>query len=283
MIQLLKQPHPFIFNRFSVLIPFVFTLLILLLFRPFEFQTFSTAQTLFWSVLFAVVVSLSIFLIVSILKTYFSSVIEENWTVGKEILLILFVLAIIMFFLTILFLLLNPQQNLWKLLQLVFIRTFLIGFLPVSFLVIFEQYHYQKIKHKEALKLNEQLLLKETKPKSMSIPKIIIMAENQKLALQLEPHQFIYTKSDGNYIEVFFLDKREIQMELVRNSLKAIESQLPDTMFFRCHKRYLVNLEHLQKVSGNARNLELHLNHISEPIPVSRQQSDALLKRIQDS
>lgn len=70
-------------------------------------------------------------------------------------------------------------------------------------------------------------------------------------------------------------------MELVRNSLKAIEEQLPIDIFYRCHKRYIINMKHIQKVDGNARNLVLTLENIEEKIPVSRAKTETLLQHFQ--
>lgn len=87
-------------------------------------------------------------------------------------------------------------------------------------------------------------------------------------------------KSEGNYVEVFYESKNQLQKELIRNSLKAIEEQLSKKpSFYRCHKQYIINLNHIQKVNGNARNLELIIEHLDAPVPVSRSKSEELLVR----
>lgn len=88
-------------------------------------------------------------------------------------------------------------------------------------------------------------------------------------------------KSEGNYVEVFYRQNQEKQKELIRNRLKAIEEQLPPTDFFRCHKRFIINLQHIQKVEGNARNLELVSDNFEEKIPVSRSKSEMLQQLFQ--
>ncbi len=68
ILETLKKPHPFIFNRLSVLIPAVITFAVLLIFRPFEFDGFSVVQLLSWSGGFALLVGLSVWITVWVVK-----------------------------------------------------------------------------------------------------------------------------------------------------------------------------------------------------------------------
>ncbi|HKK88499.1 MAG TPA: LytTR family DNA-binding domain-containing protein [Saprospiraceae bacterium] len=280
---ILNKPHPFIFNGYSVLLPSLITFLLLLILKPFEFDTFSIFQLLSWSVFFALVVGLTVFSCVTVLKKYFRSTIEDHWTVKREFLLILFVLAAISLVIFGLFLIINPEFNKFELFQLVVVRTIGIGFFPVLVLVLYEQNHHQKIKRQQAEQLNRELLKREeTLPPRNSNPtvaeKIVLLAENEKIALQVAPARLCYAKSEGNYVEVFYLQNEKIKKHLIRNSLKSIEEQLSAYDFFRCHNRFLINLSLVQKVEGNSRNFELVLENIEEKIPVSRSKSKELLK-----
>lgn len=280
---ILYKPHPFIFNTYSVLLPSLVTFLLLLILKPFEFDAFSTPQLLFWSVIFAFVVGLTVFSCVTVLKRYFRSTIENNWTVKHEFLLILFVLAAISLVIFGLFLIINPQFDAIELFRLVVVRTIAIGFFPVLVLVLYEQNHHQKIKRRQAEQLNRELLkienaLPPQSPKPTVAEKIMLFAENDKLALQIAPTNLHYVKSEGNYVEVFYLQNQKVKKELIRNSLKSIEEQLSAYDFFRCHNRFLINLSLIQKVEGNSRNFELVLENIEEKIPVSRSKSKALIE-----
>ena len=129
--------------------------------------------------------------------------------------------------------------------------------------------------------LNQQLLLlqeqQEYQMANLEAEKVSLMSENNKLALRIHPEEVLLVQSAGNYVEVFYRDNQAVKKELIRNRLKALEEQLRDRDFFHCHKSYLVNLRHIQKVTGNARNLELTLDSFEERIPVSRSKSADLL------
>lgn len=283
---LFGKPHPFIFNRNSLLIPFVITFIVVLVFRPFEFDEYAFPALLQWALFFGLIASGCVWTVVKGLQKFSSSSqLEDQWTVGKEILLILTVLLCIMLVIFVIMLGLHPEADRWKLLGFVLLRTFLFSIFPVMILVLYEQYHYQKIKRQEAQQLN--LAMQPPGEGRPATPvrephvggadaKISLMAENQKIALRLDPAQLLFVRSEGNYVEVFYLHRQEIRKELVRAKLSALAEQVPVRHFFRCHKSFLVNLRHVLKVEGNARNLELVLDHYAEKIPVSRSKAKEL-------
>tara|TARA_R110002072_G_scaffold22432_5_gene78757 strand:+ start:12831 stop:13706 length:876 start_codon:yes stop_codon:yes gene_type:complete len=286
ILSILNKPHPFIFNRYSVLLTSIITFLVLVLLKPFEFDTFSIDQLLIWSFIFAAIVGLTVLSSVTALIKLLGRPTRENWNIKNEILLFLFVLAMISLVIFALFLILNPKVNKFDLFSLVVLRTLAISLFPVLILVLYEQNYHQKIKRRQAERLNRELLKRKNplpqKKTNATLPdKIVLVAENDKIAMQITPTSLYFVKSEGNYVEVFYPQNQEIQRELIRNSLKSIEAQLLAYDFFRCHNRYLINLSHLQKVEGNARNFELVLENIEEKIPVSRTKSEKLIQLFQ--
>lgn len=279
----LNKPHPFTFNRYSVLLPSIVTFLVLVILKPFEFDTFLTNQLILWSLLFSVIAGATVYCCVAIVQKYFRKTVEENWTVKNEVILILSVLVTISLIIYALFLMQSPQIGRWELFSLVVFRTLAISLFPVLILVLYEQYHHQIIKTRQAEQLNHELHKKQNTGSpsahdSTNFVKVVLMAENDKVALQVDPMDLFFVKSEGNYVEVFYYQNREVQKELIRNSLKAIEEQLSASVFFRCHNRFLVNLHHILKIEGNARNFEIELNNVEERIPVSRSKSEKLIQ-----
>lgn len=284
--KLLNNPHPFIFNSYSVLVPSFITFLILVILKPFEFATFQTGELIIWSTFFSALVGSTILLCISVVKRYFHKTIEENWMVKSEILLILFVLMVICLTIYTVFMVLNPETNKFELFSLVVLRTLAISFFPVLILVLFEQNRHQNSKRQQAEKFNQELLKSQTvtarkKANPDFSSKIVLLAENKKVALQIAPVDIIFIMSESNYVEVHYRHNQGIGKELIRNSLKSIEEQLPATDFFRCHKRFIINVYHIQKVEGNARNLELILENVAYRIPVSRNKSEQLVHLFQ--
>jgi len=279
MFSILKKPHPFIFNSSSVLAPGIFTFLMIVLFKPLGFNRLPLSYLLGFGAGFGLIASILVWFTVKMLKTLLPQWMDEDqWTVGKEILLILTVLLAIIITIFLVFLGIDVTDNSsFELFKMVVGKTFLFSFFPILFMVLIEQYNYNRKQLKEAIKLNKEVIsekLDRTDTHS-------IKAENGQVVLQLETDQVLWAQSDGNYLELFYInDQKEVKKELIRNRLKKLADQLSSDPFFHCHKSYLINLHHIQKVQGNARNFEVILRYSDEPIPISRTKSAELKEKI---
>ncbi|HLN96700.1 MAG TPA: response regulator [Flavobacterium sp.] len=79
-----------------------------------------------------------------------------------------------------------------------------------------------------------------------------------------------WIKSDGNYLEIYTTGKTE----LVRASMSAFLERLHHNSFFRTHKSYAVNLDHMTRMEPTAVSIG------NERIPISKLYVDDLLKRL---
>ena len=276
LIKFLSTPHPFIFNRSSVLLPFLGTFAVILLLKPFEFSYLSFGQLLALAFFFGLVVSLCVWLVVKgFLFLFFIQ--EDNWTIGKEATLVFGVLASISFLIFALFLFWGNENNAWKLFQKVVLKTVSISVFPIILFILFEQLVHQKKQAKIALQWNLHLQRKNWYHEDTnSANDVEILAENGKLALKISKAQIVYIQAEGNYTEVYYRNQDILEKELVRNRLKNIQEQLKSSNFLRCHRSFVVNMNELLKVEGNARNFTLKLKDIEMSIPVSR----AMVKNI---
>lgn len=271
-----KRPHPFIFNGYSIGIPFIITVAIIIILAPQQFQDFSLLKRSLFAFFIGLLVSGTIFLTVRGLQQLCPQFMhEDTWTVGKEGLLYLIVLLIIniLIFGTIFLFFSGPEtfvQQFWR----SSFYTLGIGIFPIMFLILFEQYHHQKSQFIQAYQLTQSLQAEkrqtESRKQAKEIRQLQFKAENGNIELQLMPEEILCLKSDGNYVEVFYLLQEGISVKLIRNKLKYLEAMLPDTHFFRCHNRYIVNGNHIVNINGNARNLELTIRNLDLLIPVSR-------------
>lgn len=107
-----------------------------------------------------------------------------------------------------------------------------------------------------------------------------LTGQNAEESLSLLPEQLLYLHAAGNYVEIFYRSGQEIKKALFRTTLSALEQELGICPVARCHRSYLVNLEKVIQVSGNAQGYRLHLLGVAQPIPVSRQQSTNILAGI---
>ena len=88
--------------------------------------------------------------------------------------------------------------------------------------------------------------------------------------------EFVYAKSEGNYVKIYYLDDNVLIHKLIRLSLKQLEIQLENlSQIKRCHRSYLINMQHITSIDGNARSLTIQLDKVATSIPVSRSFSKA--------
>ena len=269
-----NKSHPFIFNTYSVFIPSLISFFIIVILSPFHFQEFDFIQRVTTGSLIALIVGLSIFFTVKLLQKCFPNLMDQDqWTVGKEFSLILFVLAILSLIISmVLYFYSNDDYTFGYLILKTTLTTLGIGIFPVLILVLFEQYQHQKKQFKKAAALNASLQQKKDLNQAVesSNSSLVFKSGKGKIELKLDSSDLAYIQSDGNYVEIYYFNQGTIQKKLIRNTLKNIALILPTHIFIRCHNRFIVNGNFIQKVEGNARNLILHLKEIPDEIPVSR-------------
>lgn len=261
----------------SALLFGVFVMAFLGFFKPFGLQSVKGKDV--WLVYFSygAVTTLSMacmfFLPPKLFKRFFA---EEHWTVGKEILMTILTLALI------------SAGNVWISARWGFVDahmgnvlafagyTIAIGIFPVGISVLLRQMMLYRRYVRKSQSLGNHRQSSQTAEPQEEKP-LLIQNEKGQVELKLKPEQWFYAKNEDNYVDIVYLHKNGWQHFLVRHSLSAISQQLENgnTKLFRCHRSYSINLQHVQKVSGNARGLQVQLHPDLPLIPVARSATKA--------
>lgn len=80
----------------------------------------------------------------------------------------------------------------------------------------------------------------------------------------------LYIESMQNYVKLHFSDKTL----LIHQTMKAIEETLPEHHFFRIHKSFLVNVTHIEMISGG----RIYIS--KKELPISRTRREELLNQV---
>jgi len=80
----------------------------------------------------------------------------------------------------------------------------------------------------------------------------------------------IYIESMGDFSKLFTVDDKHI----ILVSLKNLEKQLPQNIFARVHKQYIININHISTIT----NHEIHLEH-NFTVPISAGNRQELMER----
>ena len=122
-----------------------------------------------------------------------------------------------------------------------------------------------------ALAANQQLkALHIEQAKALEHEILLNLITDTTETLSILPSQFIYAEAQDNYTEVFYLENKVLRKKLLRITLRRLAEQLPSNEFVRCHRSFLVNLHHIEEVSGNASGFRISLRLAAREIPVSR-------------
>lgn len=289
MRSFLLQPYPFGRSVRAKLVACagvgLFVAFFLIVFKPFGIHSFDPRNQWLHPLLFGVVTfvvsSLCHVLMPRLLPAVFA---EERWKSWKEILFLLFIVFCV------------SVANYWLMRVLyrtpgggrsfskVLYYTVPIGLFPVVFIVFLKQMRLYRQYSTDALEVNRRLQASQTaipEPKSAVPPHVVLRGEGQNERLELPTVDILYIASADNYVQVFHRVDSGIRSPMLRSSLKKIEQQVSALLsLFRCHRVYLVNLDAVERISGNAQGLRLHLSGVEKPIPVSRSLTQTVKDRL---
>lgn len=270
--QFLKQPYPFYYqNRnFYLFVLFLFLLAFAFnyFFKPFDVHVPEHKMDYLWiSVIHSFTPVVIALLFFPLLK---KPDIENTWTIGKEILLIaiyLFLIGSVQFLIRDI-IYDNPNNWSWRYFFEEIRNTFLVGILLISILISLNYNRLNSQNIKKAARLHFE---KDLGRVSISTDSVAIRTQVKSDDFELNPSNFVYAKSDGNYTEIYILKEDKAEKLLKRISIKELELQLNSiTTIVRTHRSYVVNIDYLDKVTGNAQGYRLHLKNTDNLVPVSR-------------
>ncbi|MFT7035563.1 MAG: hypothetical protein ACJA2S_004087 [Cyclobacteriaceae bacterium] len=106
---------------------------------------------------------------------------------------------------------------------------------------------------------------------SMADHLIQIKDENNKLHLAINQDRLLTLVAADNYVTVYYEKEGNISKELVRTSLKKLETDLENTAIIRCSRSAMVNIKNIVSSKTESRQLILDIKNMpNEPMKVSR-------------
>lgn len=275
----LKRPFPLItspIEKWGVSLGVgLFVFLFLAVFQPFGIESSSAPKIhLAFSGLVATLAMLFDFFVLPFLfPKYFD---ESKWTIKHILIYSLIILTTVSLFNIVASLLffvgdevMHTESGIYFVLMW-FYQTYLIGIFPTFLFIYFSERRLYNKYRQEAKKLiqNKSLdhpiqVVKETTIK--------LYSENKKESFEVSNEHLLYATSDSNYVSLFYLFENQVKEYIIRNTLSNIEVQMIHIPHIvRCHKSYIVNMLHVNDVSGNARGYTLHMSDYYVNVPVSR-------------
>ena len=153
------------------------------------------------------------------------------------------------------------------------VKTFLILLIPYTMCYI---YFIWQERVAQLRLLRERIAEDETALQSAYVQ---IFDEKGEMRLSVRREHLLLIESADNYICVWYKNNNTPKKVLVRNTLKQVAEQLSSTHIQRCHRSYLVNLEHVKVLRGEKEGVFVELGIEGVPdVPISKTYSDSIQK-----
>ena len=82
--------------------------------------------------------------------------------------------------------------------------------------------------------------------------------------------KLIYVEGLGNYLNVYY-ENNGIKKLTIRETFANLEKRLAGSeIIYKQHRSYLINLQYIEKLTGDSQGLKIHVKNHDAVIPVSR-------------
>lgn len=273
----LNKPFPFYENlKEKLLAPLYIALsiiLVLVIFNPtrnvdyLEIQFFKVFAYAF--IAFSVASFFNIAL-PKIFNTFFDI---EKWIIYKalvfifaKLLVISLINAVFAFYFD------NPSNNIHFIHFLISVLyfTFIVSLVPIIIFIFWLEKRFYKKHYRISQIANQKihdLQIEKSKEEYIEF-------ESFKITL----NSILFVRADGNYCTFYFENGNSVDKTLIRVTLKEVENRINRINIVRCHKSYMVNLQKVDKIEGNARRYSCTFSKVNTSIPISRTLSNNLIE-----
>ena len=285
MTNLLSAPYPYISSPFEhwrkAFFMSTFVFIFLLGFKPFGLDDYHggiVELTLGYGLTCFISMSFLNIAFPAVFNNYFS---EEKWTVGKQIMWSIVNVAVI----GLANLLYSKYIGIanFSLQSLISFEIYTVA-LAIFPLLLFIITNYKRLSskfEKSAVSINHSIDQLQHFIKPNKTDTITIDSDNISEGLSIPLDDLVFIQSSDNYITVHYLQGDKLQAKVLRNTLKSLEIELKQfPHLFRCHKSFLVDLNKVDHISGNAQGYKLHLKQVNELIPVSRSHNKTIKNKL---
>ena len=249
---------------YQALLVGLFVTFVLVVFQPFGSYNWSHPYKMLILAGYGWVAALTTFLNFYAFPRWLPALFSEaRWTVGKELLWNLLPVFLGGFLSTAYGALVGAMPFSFPQLAYMTAIVFLVGLMPSLLLVLLNYLHLLR-------KYGSPGPVPPVPPPPAGEAALVLVADNGKDRLALPASDLLFLEVGDNYCTVFYLDGDTLQKTLLRSSLGRLESQIGLPRVVRCHRSYVVNLDRVRNVTGNAQGYQLHFAPPELAVPVSR-------------
>ncbi len=294
LFELLRQPYPSIESPVRELrqaaVIGLFVGLFLLVFQPFNLSLWQTSskplKILGFGLVTFIITAFNFTVWPKLFPRQFA---DKQWTVGRQIMVITG---------NILLIAIGNRLYLEWLLDhkddgdspnwiSMILATFLLGLFPTTGAIMFNYIRKLRKYSQSAagFSMHSPTPTNNVETTAWPLPEqvetiLTLLSENERDLVSLVADQLLYIESSDNYCTVVYQKDNQLVKPLLRSSLSRLEGQINQPRIVRCHRSYVVNLDRVERVTGNAQGYRLHLANGLLQVPVARQYNETLVAEL---
>jgi DNA-binding LytR/AlgR family response regulator len=260
-----------------------FVFLLLFLFQPFGLDQLSLGTAFFDAISYGLISAACVYSLGRLLPRSFPTYYQEDtWTVGKEIasnLTYILFIAIGNYAYSVVK---GYTQFDWGGFLFMLLATVTVATVVVFIVVLIRSNQALRHNLRAARSMTDHLPAHRPHAVVADLPPVTLPAEVDSQQIAVAPDRMIVLASDANYVVCTYYDENGAATEhRFRSTLKAVEELLaPYSFLFRCHRAFIVNLESIESVDGNAKGYSLTLKDYALPVPVARSKGKELTRAL---
>ena len=278
----MHKPIPsFIYSKanqiFMILFVPLFALAFIIIYRPSFFESIGdnlnvhiaiSRDTLTW--LAALIMALSGMAVGALSRVIMGAYTKRNrLTYLGYIVWILGEISVMAMLFTLFSLFTDTNKSIPELLRASFGKTVLVAFIPYTISYI---YFILQDKMRELKSLRQQIEKDETVLQKAYIQ---ILDEKGEMRLSLRRENLVLIESADNYVCVYYINGDKSKKTMVRNTLSRVAEHLVGTRIVRCHRSYMINLDHAKVLHRDKEGVFIELGMEGMPdVPISRTYAD---------
>lgn len=273
LLNFLKQPYPFYYEGKKLLqisgILFLIALFFNYMLQPFDVNPQEQKMHYFWICFIHSSTPILILLCAALICRLFPKA-TEDWKIKNECVLVFFLVLFtgIAQFLIRDLIYNNPLNWSWRYFIEEISNSFIAGVF-IAPIILSINLNRQQTKNSQKADLISSSITEVKELQNSTLVTIETEVKSEKF--DFESHSFIYAKAEGNYAEIFLKKEDKIQKLIKRIPIKNLEMQLSAFPFIiKTHRSVLLNLNFIEKVTGNAQGYKVQLKDCPDTVPVSR-------------
>lgn len=143
------------------------------------------------------------------------------------------------------------------------LNTSLVILLPYSTLWLYFSWRDKNKKLKELIQ--EEARTQEAKG---MIP---FKDDKGNLRFSIKQQDILFLKGADNYVTIYYNDQQKLEHLMLRSTLKQLEEELKEYNIIRCHRSFMVNIDHIKLIEKQKDGLTIRLDHAKlTEVPVSK-------------